>query len=122
VTAGADTPRSYRKVALFGLFAASVVAITLAGRLEGTEALAALSTAFTAALGLNLWEHRQAARRSALPRISAPPLEPIAPPAPAPAPANPQVTLADLQRLSALGVTMPELQRALALVRGGGGS
>lgn len=60
---------SYRKVALFAFYAAAVVSLCLVGGgITGTEALAALSTAYTAALGLNVWEnHKAAVRHTATP-------------------------------------------------------
>jgi hypothetical protein len=54
------TPASYRKVWLFGLFSASVVTMALFDKIGGVEALSAISGAFTAAMGLNVWEHRRA--------------------------------------------------------------
>lgn len=64
----------YRKVILFIAMAAACVALAVAGKISGDAALAAISTAFTAALGLNIMEHRKGVVPPALPRGALPPL------------------------------------------------
>ena len=49
----------YRKVLLFAFMAAACVAMALADKISGDAALAAISTAFASALGLNIMEHRR---------------------------------------------------------------
>ena len=64
----------YRKVLLFVAMAASCVALALFDKISGDAALAAITAAFSAALGLNIMEHRRGVVPPALPRDAMPPL------------------------------------------------
>lgn len=63
----------YRKVLLFAAFAAAVVALAACDKISGDAALTAVSSAFTAAIGLNILEHRKGSP-PALPAAIVPPL------------------------------------------------
>lgn len=57
-----NAPSTYRKVWLFGMFALVDCALAALDKVSGDTALTALATAYTAAVGLNVWEHARRGR------------------------------------------------------------